>query len=118
MIKVEGNFKPSADSRTVFSGDLFLFVKTYLNTAGGTENEAIIYADQTIKEQLGAVRLPDFKAEELVGGTGANEYEKILDKVQDLAIANFQTFNQGVSFSKVLPLDPPAPEVEEVPAGE
>jgi hypothetical protein len=109
MIKVQGNFKPSADSRTVFAGDLFLFVKTYLNTAGGTENEAIIYADQSITEQVGAVRLPNYSAEELVGGAGANEYEKIIDKVQDLAIANFKTFNQGVTFSKVLPTQPEAP---------
>lgn len=115
MIKVQGNFKPSAESKSLFAGDVFLFVKVYLNTTGGAEAEAIIFEDQEIKNQIGAVRLPNFSAAEISGGAGVTDYDKIIDKVSDLAIANFQTFNSGSTFSKVdvLVVETPSAEVVE-----
>ncbi len=112
MIKVQGNFKPTADSKSIFAGDVFLFVKVYLNATGTAEAEAIIYEDQEIKNQIGAVRLPNFTSAELVGGAGDNDYDKIIDKASDLAIANFQTFNTGSTFSKVNVLQPAPEEVQ------
>lgn len=63
--------------------DVYLFLKLYLNGAGTAESEAIMYADQTMKEQIGAMRLPNYTFEEL----GANP----LDTLHTLAIAHLQT---------------------------
>ena len=101
------------ESVSSFNVDTFLFLKSYLNAAGKTENEFIIYKDQYLKEQIGAFRLPNYTAEELAGGTGANEYEKIIDKLHDLTITQLQAVNPSTTFTKVDVLVE-EPQVEEV----
>lgn len=73
--------------------DVYLFLKLYLNGAGTAEAEAILYADQTIKDQIGALRLPNYTFEEL----GANP----LDTLHTLAIAHLQVENPDAVFTVV-----------------
>ena len=63
--------------------DVYLFLKLYLNGAGTAEAEAILYADQTIKDQIGAMRLPNYTFDEL----GADP----LTTLHTLTIAQLQT---------------------------
>lgn len=44
--------------------DVYLFLKLYLNGPGTAEAEAILYADQAMKEQIGAMRLPNYTFDE------------------------------------------------------
>ena len=45
--------------------EVYLFLKLYLNGPGIAESEAILYADQSMKDQIGAMRLPNYTFEEL-----------------------------------------------------
>ena len=45
--------------------DVYLFLKLYLNGPGTAEAEAILYADQEMKDQIGAMRLPNYTFDEL-----------------------------------------------------
>lgn len=63
--------------------DVYLFLKLYFTGPGTAESEAIIYKDQTIKEQIGAIRLSNYTFEEL----GANP----MDTLHTLTIAQLQT---------------------------
>lgn len=45
--------------------DVYLFLKLYLNGPGTAEAEAILYADQAMKDQIGAMRLPNYTFDEL-----------------------------------------------------
>lgn len=45
--------------------DLYLFLKLYLNGPGTAEAEAILYADQAMKDQIGAMRLPNYTFDDL-----------------------------------------------------
>ena len=62
--------------------DVYLFLKLYFTGAGTAEAEAIMYKDQTIKEQIGAIRLPNYTFDEL----GANP----MDALHVLTIAHLQ----------------------------
>jgi hypothetical protein len=62
--------------------DVYLFLKLYFTGPGTAESEAIIYKDQAIKEQIGAIRLPNYTFEEL----GANP----MDTLHTLTIAHLQ----------------------------
>ena len=73
--------------------DVYLFLKLYLNGAGTAEAEAIMYADQTIKDQIGAVRLPNYTFEELGNDP--------LTTLHNLTIAHLQTENQQATFTIV-----------------
>ena len=73
--------------------DVYLFLKLYLNGAGTAEAEAIMYGDQTIKDQIGAMRLPNYTFEEL----GANP----LDTLHTLTIAHLQAENPNAVFTIV-----------------
>jgi len=108
MIHVQG---PLKHNHSTFNEDTYLFLKMYLNSAGGTENEAIIYLDQSMSNQIGAMRLPNYNASELEGGTGTNNYEKLLDALHNVTITNLETENPGTVFTKVNPITP-TPEVE------
>lgn len=103
MIHVQGGLK---NNHSTFTQDVFLFLKLYINSAGSTENEAIIYLDQSMTTQIGAMRLPNYTATELQGGTGTNEYEKLLDSLHDLAIELLETDNPNSVFTKVNPIEP------------
>lgn len=82
--------------------NVYLFLKLYLNGAGTAEAEAIMYADQTIQEQIGAMRLPNYTFEEL----GANP----LDTLHTLTIAHLQTDNPEAVLTIVDPIKP-EPEI-------
>ena len=45
--------------------DVYLFLKLYLNGPGTAEAEAILYADQAMKDQIGAMRLRNYTFDEL-----------------------------------------------------
>ena len=45
--------------------DVYLFLKLYLNGPGTAESEAILYADQEMKDQIGAMRLPNYTFDQL-----------------------------------------------------
>lgn len=45
--------------------DVYLFLKLYLNGPGTAEAEAILYADQEMKDQIGAMRLPNYTFDDL-----------------------------------------------------
>ena len=45
--------------------DVYLFLKLYLNGPGISESEAILYADQEMKDQIGAMRLPNYTFDQL-----------------------------------------------------
>lgn len=45
--------------------DVYLFLKLYLNGPGTAESEAILYADQEMTDQIGAMRLPNYTFEQL-----------------------------------------------------
>jgi hypothetical protein len=63
--------------------DVYLFLKLYFTGAGTAEAEAIIYKEQSMKDQIGAIRLPNYTFEEL----GANP----MDTLHTLTISHLQT---------------------------
>jgi hypothetical protein len=63
--------------------DVYLFLKLYFTGAGTAEAEAIIYKEQSMKHQIGAIRLPNYTFEEL----GANP----MDTLHTLTISHLQT---------------------------
>ncbi len=111
MIHVQG---PLKNNHSTFNEDTYLFLKMYLNSAGGTENEAIIYLDQSMSNQIGAMKLPNYNASELEGGIGINEYEKLLDALHNLTISNLETDNSGTIFTKVNPTTSAPEESNEI----
>lgn len=88
-------------NRATYS-DVYLFLKLYLNGAGTAEAEAIMYADQTIQDQIGAMRLPNYTFDEL----GANP----LDTLHTLTIAYLETDNPEAVLTIVDPIKP-EPEI-------
>jgi hypothetical protein len=74
--------------------DVYLFLKLYFSGAGTAEAEAIIYKDQAMTEGIGAIRLPDYKFEEL----GANP----LDTLHTLTIAHLA--QDGATLTIVNPI--------------
>jgi hypothetical protein len=87
-----------------YTGDTYLFLKSYLSGKGTTENEFIIYRDHAMTQQLGAYRLPDYAFEDFNGGNGNNLYEKVLDVLHDLTIEKLKVDNPQTVFTKVAPL--------------
>jgi hypothetical protein len=63
--------------------DVYLFLKLYFTGAGTAEAEAIIYKEQSMKDQIVAIRLPNYTFEEL----GANP----MDTLHTLTISHLQT---------------------------
>jgi hypothetical protein len=63
--------------------DVYLFLKLYFTGAGTAEAEAVIYKEQSMKDQIGAIRLPNYTFEEL----GANP----MDTLHTLTISHLQT---------------------------
>jgi hypothetical protein len=63
--------------------DVYLFLKLYFTGAGTAEAEAVIYKEQSMKDQIGAIRLPNYTFEEL----GANP----MLTLHTLTIAHLQT---------------------------
>jgi hypothetical protein len=51
-------------NRATYS-DVYLFLKLYLNGLGTAEAEAVIYGDQEMKDQIGAMRLPNYTFDQL-----------------------------------------------------
>ena len=51
-------------NRATYS-DFYLFLKLYLNGPVTAEAEAILYADQAMTDQIGAMRLPNYTFEQL-----------------------------------------------------
>ena len=62
--------------------DVYLFLKLYLNGAGTAEAEAILFADQTIKDQIGALRLPNYTFDELGQDPLATLHTLVISKLQ------------------------------------
>jgi hypothetical protein len=73
--------------------DVYLFLKLYFTGAGTAEAEAIMYGDQTIKDQIGAMRLPNYTFEELGNDP--------LTTLHDLTIAQLQAENPQATFTIV-----------------
>jgi hypothetical protein len=63
--------------------DVYLFLKLYFTGAGTAEAEAVIYKEQSMKDQIGAIRLPNYTFEEL----GANP----MDTLHTLTMSHLQT---------------------------
>jgi hypothetical protein len=63
--------------------DVYLFLKLYFTGPGTAEAEAIIYKEQSMKDQIGAIRLPNYTFEEL----GANP----MLTLHTLTISHLQT---------------------------
>ena len=103
MIHAQG---PLTLGNITYSGDTYLFLKSYLSGQGTTENEFIIYRDHAMTQQLGAYRLPDYAFEDFNGGNGSNLYEKVLDVLHDLTIELLKVDNPNTVFTKVNPLQP------------
>lgn len=103
MIHAQG---PLTLGNITYSGDTYLFLKSYLSGQGTTENEFIIYRDHAMTQQLGAYRLPDYAFEDFNGGNGSNLYEKVLDVLHDLTIEKLKVDNPKTVFTKVEPLEP------------
>jgi len=51
-------------NRATYS-DVYLFLKLYLNGPGTAEAEAMIYGDQAMTDQIGAMRLPNYTFDQL-----------------------------------------------------
>ncbi len=51
-------------NRATYS-DVYLFLKLYLNGPGTAEAEAILYANQAMTDQIGAMRLPNYTFDQL-----------------------------------------------------
>lgn len=82
-------------NRATYS-DVYLFLKLYLNGAGTAEAEAIMYSDQSIQDQIGAIRLPNYTFDEL----GANP----LDTLHTLTVAQLQSQNATAIITIVNPI--------------
>jgi hypothetical protein len=94
MIKVQGTL--TNGHVTYATNDLYLFLRCYINAAGNTENEAIIYTDQAITNQIGAIRLPDYTFEDLQLQDG-----DVLTTLHNLVIEKLKLDNPQTKFSIV-----------------
>ena len=76
--------------------DVYLFLKLYLNGPGTAESEAILYADQEMKEQIGAMRLPNYTFDDL----GADP----MAALHTLTIAQLQAENPNATITICNPI--------------
>lgn len=76
--------------------DVYLFLKLYLNGPGTAEAEAILYADQEMKDQIGAMRLPNYTFDDL----GADP----MTALHTLTIAQLQAENPTATITTCDPL--------------
>lgn len=76
--------------------DVYLFLKLYLNGPGTAEAEAILYADQAIMDQIGAMRLPNYTFDEL----GADP----LATLHTLTISQLQSENPNATITICNPI--------------
>ena len=81
--------------------DVYLFLKLYLNGPGTAEAEAILYADQAMKDQIGAIRLPNYTFDELFN----DEYDDDpMTKLHLLTIAQLQAENPTATITLCNPI--------------
>ena len=92
MIHVQGTL--TNGNVTYSTNNLYLFLKCYINQAGSTENEAIIYTDQAITNQIGAMRLPDYTFEDLQIESG-----DVLTTLHNLVIEKLKLDNPQTLFT-------------------
>ena len=76
--------------------DVYLFLKLYLNGPGTAEAEAILYADQEMTDQIGAMRLPNYTFDEL--GSDA------LTQLHTLTVAQLKAENQTATITICNPI--------------
>lgn len=76
--------------------NVYLFLKLYLNGPGTAEAEAILYADQEMKDQIGAMRLPNYTFDQL----GSDS----LTQLHTLTVAQLQAENPTATMTICDPL--------------
>ena len=76
--------------------DVYLFLKLYLNGPGTAEAEAILYADQAMKDQIGAMRLPNYTFDDLGNDAMAT--------LHILTVAQLQTENPTATITICNPI--------------
>lgn len=82
-------------NRATYS-DVYLFLKLYLNGPGTAEAEAMIYGDQAMTDQIGAMRLPNYTFDELGNDAMAT--------LHTLTIAHLQAENQTAMITTCNPV--------------
>lgn len=97
MIHVHGTL--TNGNVTYSTNNLYLFLKCYINQAGSTENEAIIYTDQSITNQIGAIRLPDYTFDDLQIESG-----DVLTTLHNLVIEKLKLDNPQTTFTIINPI--------------
>lgn len=81
--------------------NVYLFLKLYLNGPGTAEAEAILYADQEMKDQIGALRLPNYTFDELFN----DEYDDDpMTKLHLLTITQLQSENPTATITLCDPI--------------
>lgn len=104
MILIENAyFLPAENSSEAvkIKDGLYLFLIVSLSGMG-TANLRAAWGYSIEQAQNGnQIFLPDATAAELGGGKGSTPYHQMIDRAEDLAIAYFQSFNDGCVFTKI-----------------
>jgi hypothetical protein len=101
MIKSTGLLKTRQDSSILIDGTNYMFFKPYLSTPGSMLVEVVVYKTQELINEVYRFYLPQMSNTEVAGGIGANEYDKLIDSIENYAIAHLATYNPQVVFEKI-----------------
>lgn len=102
MLKALGFFKTNEDSTVYYGDQHFLFFKPYLSAPGITNTEVVIYKDPTLTVEVGRFYLPTYTSVDISGGLGITEYDKLIDKLEDLTIDILTELNEDLFIEKYI----------------
>jgi hypothetical protein len=122
MIKSTGTFKLNESDYTQYTGEIYFYFIPILSQIGYIHVDVVMYTDLTLTTEISRYKQSPYVKEIVSGGVGDTEYDKIIDKLEDLTIDHLSSFNTDVVFEKVsIPQtnpvneEPPNDDVVDVP---
>lgn len=101
MLKATGTFKTQTNSSIYISGTHYLFFKPYLSTPGSLLVEVVVFKNTELTEEVWRFYLPVLSSQQVTGGNGATEYDKLIDVIENIAINHIQADNPEVVLEKI-----------------
>lgn len=101
MLKATGTFKIQSNASIYISGTHYLFFKPYLSTPGLLLVEVVVFKNRNLTEEIWRFNLPVLSSQEVSGGVGNTEYDKLIDIIENIAINNIQENNSDIVFEKI-----------------
>lgn len=102
MIKINGNFAVSDTATMMYRGsEFYIFVKIQFNNPGYVDAYGAIYKDQALTQKVGEHFIGQRPIADITGGQGTNEYDKILNRVENYVVNLLGTINPGLQITRL-----------------